>query len=373
MQPRPGLPPGGAVGTGPRTPEPEGVKFSVVIPTWNGRRLLHLPLDSLREQVHRDFEVILVDDASTDGTAGFVASTWPEVRVVRLESNQGFPGAVNAGLRAATGEAIALLNNDAAADPHWLEQIQVALEENPEAGMVACRVLLYHHREYLDSAGIYASTGGSAGNRGGYRLDGPEFSQPTWVLGPNGAAAVYRCGLFEDVGLFDEDHGAYHEDLDLALRARYRGWKCLYWPGAVCFHVGNATYATLPLDGEGAGVPLPARRGVAPVPPPPSARVLYYSAQNYPAILLKFLPIRILLADSWAIAAYEAKIALFAWRHRQMRPYWRGRVSFLRALPRTLAKRRRIARGRRLSEAQAVALFERPCLGDYWRILKRRL
>jgi len=349
------------------------VRFSVVIPTWNGRRLLHLPLDSLRQQVHRDFEVILVDDASSDGTAGFVASIWPEVRVVRGEANRGFPGAVNAGIRVATGEVIVLLNNDAAADPHWLEQIQAALEEHPEAGMVACRVLLYHHRAYLDSAGIHASTSGSAGNRGGYCLDGPEFGRPAWVLGPNGAAAVYRREVLADVGLFDEDHGAYHEDLDLALRAQYRGWKCLYWPLALCFHVGNATYATLPLDGEGAGVNLPGPVAETPVPPPASDRVVFYSSQNYPAILLKFLPLRILLADSWAIAAYEANMVFFAWRHRQLRPYWRGRVAFLRALPGTLAKRRRIARGRRLSQAQAVALFERPCLGQFWRILRRRL
>jgi len=171
------------------------MRLSVVIPTWNGRKLLHLPLDSLRAQTHRDFEVILVDDASTDGTAEFVASSWPEVRLVRLEANRGFPGAVNAGIRAATGEAVALLNNDAAADPGWLEQMESALASQPEAGMVACRVRLYHHPEYLDSAGLYTTTSGSGGCRGTCRLDGPEFAEPAWVLGPAGAAGLYRRAM----------------------------------------------------------------------------------------------------------------------------------------------------------------------------------
>ena len=100
------------------------MRLSVVIPTWNGRKLLHLPLDSLRAQTHRDFEVILVDDASTDGTAEFVSSSWPEVRLVRLEANRGFPGAVNAGIRVATGQAVALLNNDAEADAGWVAALE---------------------------------------------------------------------------------------------------------------------------------------------------------------------------------------------------------------------------------------------------------
>lgn len=347
------------------------MKISVVIPTWNGRGLLHLPLDSLRVQTHRDLEVIVVDDASTDDTCEWVQAHHPGVRLVRLDANRGFPGAVNAGLRASTGDAVALLNNDAAADERWLEEIQAALEAHPDAGMLACRVLVYHHREYLDSAGIYATTSGSVGNRGAYQPEGPEFQEERWVLGPNGAAAVYRRALLDDVGLFDEDHGAYHEDTDLALRAQFRGWRCLYWPGAVCYHVGSATYSTLPLEGSGAGVDAADRP--APQPPPASDRVIFFAAQNYPAILLKFLPLRVLLADSWAIAAYEMNMVFFAWRRRKLHAYLRGRVAFLRALPATLAKRRRIARSRVLTEAEAVALFERPTLRQYWGILKRRL
>lgn len=342
------------------------MRISVVVPTWNARALLHLPLDSLRRQSHRDFEVIVVDDASPDDTVEFLAREYPEVRVVRLERNRGFPGAVNAGIRAATGGAVALLNNDAAADEEWLARLDAALQHHPEAGMVACRILVYHHREYLDSAGIYATTSGSVGNRGAYGLDGPQWRRPEWVLGPNGAAGAYRREVFDDVGLFDEDHGAYHEDTDIALRAQLRGYRCLYVPEAVCFHVGSASYSV-----DSGGPDLAPR--AHPKPPPPSARVMFFAAQNYPAVLLKFLPGRVLLADAWAIAAYEANMVLFALRHRHFRAYLRGRVSFLRQLPETLRKRREYQRTRVLDDAGVTALFERPTLRQYLGILRRRL
>ncbi len=323
------------------------MRLSVVIPTWNGRKLLHLPLDSLRAQTHRDFEVILVDDASTDGTAELVASEWPEVRLVRLEVNRGFPGAVNAGIRAATGQAVALLNNDAAADSGWLEQMESALLSHPEAGMVACRVRLYHHRDYLDSAGLQTTTSGSGGSRGAFQPDGPEFAQPAWVLGPAGVAGLYRRALLEDV--------------------------CLYWPQAICLHVGSATYGSLSMRGEGTGVELRDSQGGPPTPPPPSDRVMFYAARNYPTILLKFLPLRILLADSWAIAGYELNMLWFAWRHRQLAPYLRGRLAFLRGLPGILARRRRIAQTRLVDEASAVALFQRPRPRFYLEALRRKI
>jgi GT2 family glycosyltransferase len=354
-------------------PERGGMRLSVVIPTWNGRKLLHLPLDSLRAQTHRDFEVILVDDASTDGTAEFVSSSWPEVRLVRLEANRGFPGAVNAGIRVATGQAVALLNNDAAADPGWLEQMESALLSHPEAGMVACRVRLYHHQDYLDSAGLQTTTSGSGGSRGAFQPDGPNFAQPAWVLGPAGVAGLYRRALLEDVGLLDEEYGAYYEDLDLALRAQFRGWKCLYWPQAICLHVGSSTYGSLPLRGEGTGVELRESRPGPPAPPPVSDRVLFYAARNYPTILFKFLPLRILLADSWAIIGYELNMAWFAWRHRQLAPYLRGRLAFLTSLPHLLARRRRIAQTRLVDEASAVALFQRPRLRFYLEALWRKV
>lgn len=343
------------------------MRFSVVVPTWNGRRLLPLPLDSLRRQSHRDFEVLVVDDASTDGTADYLWAEYPEVRVVRLETNRGFPGAVNAGIREATGEVVALLNNDAAAEEGWLAALDEALARHPEAGMVACRIRVYAHREYLDSAGIYATTSGSVGNLGAYERDGPEWEAARWVLGPNGAAGAYRRVMLDDVGLFDEDHLAYHEDTDLALRGQFRGWKCLYEPRAVCYHVGSATYSRL---GGSSPDPTPSGR---PGPPPPSPRVMFLAARNYPAILVKFLPLRILLADSWAILAYELNMVYFALKHRRFAAYLRGRWDFLRELPATLRKRRRIQGSRTLDEAQAVALFQRPTLRQYLGILRRRL
>lgn len=338
------------------------VLMSIIVPTWNGRALLGLPLDSLRRQKHRDLEVIVVDDASTDDTAAWVETTYPEVRLVRLARNQGFAAAVNAGIRAARGEAIVLLNNDAEADPGWLEALAAALDAHPDAGMIASRVYLYHHRDRLDSAGIYASTGGMVGNRGAYQPSAPDHETRRLVLGPSGAAAVYRRALIDDVGLLDESLIAYFEDVDLAIRAQLRGWKCLYEPRAICWHVGSATYAAR--DG-----------GAAPVlgPPPPTPRTVFLGARNYPVIAVKFLPWRVLLRDGWALLAYELNFIRFALAHRMLAQYVSARASLLRVLPAWVRQRRRLQRTRKISTREVVALFERPRLADYLGRAWRRL
>lgn len=336
------------------------VLISVVVPTWNGRRLLPLPLDSLRRQRHDDFEVIVVDDASTDGTAEWIEATYPEVRLVKLPRNRGFAAAVNAGIRAARGEGIALLNNDAEADDDWLTVLDATAAAHPEAGMVASRVRRYHHRDYLDSAGAYASTYGSAGNLGAFEPDGPAWAQARPVLGPNGAAAFYRRAMLDDVGLLDESLIAYFEDTDLAIRGQLRGWKCVYEPRAICYHVGSASYS--PQSGEQA----------ATTPPPVSRRAIFLGARNYPMVAIKYLPLRILMADGWALAAYELNLMWFALVRGQPGAWIGARLSLLAALPHWLRQRRTLRRHRTISEDDLVALFRRPAVADYLRILRVR-
>lgn len=338
--------------------------ISVVIPTWNGRRLLPLPLDSMRRQRHADFEVIVVDDASTDGTAEWIEAAYPEVRLVKMPRNRGFAAAVNAGIRAARGEAIALLNNDAEADEHWLAVLDTTAAAHPEAGMLASRVRRYHHRDHLDSAGAYASTFGSAGNLGAYEPDGPPWDEPRPVLGPNGAAAFYRKTMLDDVGLFDESLVAYFEDTDIAIRGQLRGWTCIYEPRAICYHVGSASYS--PPSGDRPEAQAPS------APPPVSRRAIFLGARNYPMIAIKYLPLRILLADAWALAAYELNFMWFALVRGQPGAWLGARLSLLAVLPAWLRQRRVLRRQATISEHDMVALFRRPVLADYLRVLRAR-
>lgn len=245
--------------------------ISVVIPNWNGVRLDLLPtcLNALRQQTFRDFEVIVVDNASTDGSREWLVReypstslrTCPEVRIIPLETNRGFAPAVNIGIRAARGETIALLNNDTEADPHWLAEIARAFDENPRAGMVACKLRLFDRREHLHSAGDFYRVDGIPGNRGvwerdegqydgeGERERGREGEAPTHpltpplppVFGACGGAAAYRKAMLDDIGLFDEALGSYCEDVDLNWRARLAGYAVAYAPRAIVYHRVSAT------------------------------------------------------------------------------------------------------------------------------------
>jgi len=145
--------------------------ISVVIPTWNGARHLPVCLSALRAQTLPPLEVILVDNASTDGTRELVSADFPEVRHILLPRNLLFAGACNIGFKAASGDAIALLNNDTEADPRWLEQVQATLDTHPDAGFVASKLRLFDQREKLHSAGDAYSVRSVPQNRGVWQVD----------------------------------------------------------------------------------------------------------------------------------------------------------------------------------------------------------
>ena len=211
-------------------------KISVIIPSWNGISYLAVCLDALRAQTFRDFDVWFIDNASTDGSAEFVRQSHPEVNIINMESNVGFGRAVNAGIRASGGELVALLNNDTAADPRWLEEAAAVFERRPDAGLVACRVVFMDRPDILDSAGDVCAAWGAVFNRGHGQPFGQEFATERDIFGVCGSAALVRRTVFDEIGLFDENLFAYYEDLDLNLRARLRGFQCIYAPEAVVRH-----------------------------------------------------------------------------------------------------------------------------------------
>lgn len=217
-------------------------KVSVVIPNLNGKELLKVCLRSLKAQTFKDFETIVVDNASTDGSVGFLHEKYPKVRVIENKKNEGFAKPVNQGILAAGGRYVALLNNDTEADRKWLEELVGVLDKRKEVDFCASKVLKFHDRTIIDSAG----DGWSWEHLGGYNIgkfeeDGPKFSRPRFCFSACAAAAIYRKELFKDVGLFDEKFFAHFEDIDFAFRAQLVGHRCLYVPTAVVYHVGGET------------------------------------------------------------------------------------------------------------------------------------
>ena len=216
-------------------------RVAVVIPNWNTREFLAPCLRSLRQQTFRDFETLVVDSASTDGSVEYIEQNFPEVRTVALPENRGFSGAVNAGIEASTAELVVLLNNDTEQDPGWLESLVRAAERRPEAGLFASKLVDFGDRRLLDGAGDALRRSGLPYRLGHGERDRGQFGREEFVFGACAAAALYRRSVFEEIGLFDEDFFAYCEDGDVSFRAQLAGHRCLYVPGAVVYHVGSVS------------------------------------------------------------------------------------------------------------------------------------
>jgi GT2 family glycosyltransferase len=221
------------------------VLVTVVIPTLAADSRLRECLDSLRTQTRRDFETVVVDN-SGQGLARRQISGQPPIRVIENERNAGFGTAINQGIRLSSAPFIATLNDDAVADPHWLEALVCALARRPDVGMCASQVRLFGENR-LDSAGMLICGDGSSKQRGHLRAL-EDFPVTEEVLFPSGSAALYRRAMLDQIGLFDDDFFLYCEDTDLGLRARRAGWKCLYAPAArVEHHYSHSAGGASPL------------------------------------------------------------------------------------------------------------------------------
>jgi GT2 family glycosyltransferase len=214
--------------------------ISVVIVTWNRRSYLHACLTSLARQTGPEFETIVVDNGSQDGSAEMAESEFG-ARVIRNTGNRGFCAANNQGIAAARGEFVALLNNDAEAESGWLAALHRACSRSAEIGMAASKVLVFEDPRRIDKAGHLIYPDGQNKGRGSGAFDTGQFDREEEVLWPDGCAAMYRKEMLDRIGGFDEDFFAYGDDAELGLRARIAGWKCMYTPEAVVRHHRGST------------------------------------------------------------------------------------------------------------------------------------
>jgi GT2 family glycosyltransferase len=212
---------------------------------WNGRHLLNECLESVLAQDFHDFETIVVDNGSSDGSVDFLRDRWDDkIRIVALPANMGFAGGNNAGIRTAKGKFIVLLNNDTAVDPGWLAALSGAIRRHPDAGMFTSKILNYYRRDEIDNTGHVIYPDGLARGRHRLEKDDGRFDEEGEALHPSGCAGVYKKEMLDRIGLLDETFFAYGEDVDLGLRARWAGWKCFYVPDAVLYHKYSATTGT---------------------------------------------------------------------------------------------------------------------------------
>lgn len=224
--------------------------ISVVIVNWNRKELLGACLDSLAAQTFPNFEIIVVDNGSDDGSSTFVkelAASFPRpIRLIENGENRGFCAANNQAFAVSQTEYIALLNNDAEAQPGWLAAMFDAIHVKPDVGesdvgMVASKILVWEDPRIIDKCGHLIYPDGQNRGRGAGQIDQGQFNRQEEALWPDGCAALYRRAMLDEVGGFDEEFFAYADDAELGLRARIAGWTCLYAPGAVVRHHRGAT------------------------------------------------------------------------------------------------------------------------------------
>lgn len=215
-------------------------EVSVIIPNYNGIAYLDGVLSTLERQTMKNYEVILVDNGSTDGSSAFVMANYPWVHLVELSDNFGFCGAVNAGIRASRAPYVLLLNNDTEVEPDFLEEMTAALRRHKKAFSCAARMVQFHDRDKLDDAGNYYCALGWSYARGKGK-DIHTYEKEEMIFAACGGAAIYRRKIFEKIGLFDEEHFAYLEDTDVGYRARIYGYENWYAPKAIVYHVGSGT------------------------------------------------------------------------------------------------------------------------------------
>ena len=216
-------------------------RVSVVIPNYNGAVWLSACLESLAGQGFQDFEVIVVDNGSADNSLALLREHFPHVRLIELEKNAGFASAVNAGIGAARGQHIALLNNDTTAQPGWLGALVQRLEAEPEqVGAVASKMLSLDDPKIIDDAGDALSWTGAAQKIGHGQSTG-DYDQCREIFSPCAGATLYRRSFLETLRGFDEHFFMYLEDLDLGLRGRLLGFRYMFEPRAEVHHKGHGS------------------------------------------------------------------------------------------------------------------------------------
>lgn len=296
------------------------VMVSIIIVNWNGEKFLEDCFNSLRSQSYKNFDVIFVDNSSTDGSlplAKRLASALNlNVKFVELDRNAGFAAGNNEGLKYSSGQDIALLNTDTMADKEWLKNLIEAMESHPDVGICASK-LVVSEENVIDSAGDGFSTFGHAFKRGeGSPLD--NFLEKEYVLGACAGAALYRRKMIDEIMLFDKDFFLLFEDTDLNLRAQLSGWKCLYVPDAVVYHKVGGSMKNI------------------------SGRAAYYTVRNDKLVKIKNLPLTIVMRKLPCLILGEVIWLFYYIVNGRLRYYIKANIDVLKNLPLYLKKRREV-------------------------------
>ncbi|MCR4589718.1 MAG: glycosyltransferase family 2 protein [Lachnospiraceae bacterium] len=213
-------------------------EVTVIIPNYRGVNFIADCLSSLSDQTEKDFDIIVSDNCSDDGSLEIVEKDFPSVKIIRLSENFGFSRAVNEGIRASSTPFVILLNNDTKVSMDFVEKMLNAIKRDDRIFSVSAKMLQMMSPDRIDGAGDLYSAFGWAFARGKDK-SAEKYSKPSDIFAACGGAAIYRRKILDEIGWFDEFHFAYLEDIDIGYRARIMGYRNVYEPGAVVYHYGS--------------------------------------------------------------------------------------------------------------------------------------
>lgn len=216
---------------------------SAIVPNWNGLEVIADCLDSLLNQTYGLYEVIVVDNGSRDGSLAMIRGKYASrVKIIENPVNLGFAEGCNVGIRASTGEFVALVNSDATLDKNWMTEMVKGMGLGESLGMCACKIYFADHEGILENTGQTISRDGMGRTRGRLEKDTGQYDKRCAVLCPSGCAAMYRRKMLDAIGFFDKKFFAYADDIDVGIRGRLLGYKCFYVPTAVAYHKLSASF-----------------------------------------------------------------------------------------------------------------------------------
>ena len=255
------------------------MKVTIVIPNYNGKHFMEPCLSSLSEQTYKDFHILVIDNASSDGSIEYMEENYPDIELIKLQKNYGFSKAVNIGIQHSRTPYVILLNNDTTVDTRYVEEMVKAIEKSPKIFSVSSKMIQMYHPELIDSAGdLYTLLGWGVCRGCGRPVS--NYQKYDEIFTACAGAAIYRRSVFDEIGYFDENHFAYLEDIDIGYRARIYGYYNMYCPTALVYHVGSGTSGS---KYNSFKVKLAARNN------------LYLNYKNMPALqlVLNFIPLAI--------------------------------------------------------------------------------
>lgn len=303
----------------------------------HGLEYLPVLLGSLAEQTYDDHAITVVVDGGDPDVLAYLVREWPEVEVVATPEPRGYAGVAALGVASSRGRYIAMLNDDVELEPRWLELLVDELERDPRLGFVTGKTLLYDDRELINETKQDLYTSGRFVPCGLLERDEGQWERRLPAAIVSASTCVYRREAVEVAGGFDEEYFLYCEDADLCLRMVLLGYRGLYEPGARAYHVWAASTGRS------------------------SESARFYSVRNALTTLLKDMPLPLLIRSLPKIVLYQSYIHSAAREDGHAGTVTRAWRSFLKNLPSTLRKRRRVMRRRAISSAELEAML----LTDY--------